>query len=52
MTARRKLAVKLVAMIDTPGGVDFYNHLMGGTNAAGKKRLLELRALLQQAAKK
>ncbi len=52
MTAQRKFAAKLAAMIDSPGGVDFYNHFMGDANSTGKKRLLELQALLQWAAKK
>ncbi len=45
------VAAELVAAIDTPGGVDFYNHLYGGSNGTGKKRLAQLRAIIEKAAK-
>lgn len=43
-TELASLAAKLLAMNDE----DFYNWLMGGTNATGKKRLTQLRNILAQ----
>lgn len=39
------IAAKLLAMNDE----DFYNWLMGGTNATGAKRLAQLRSVLASA---
>ena len=40
----KDVAAKLAAMNDE----DFYNYVMGGTNATGKKRLMLLRQMLKR----